>query len=313
MITFNGQKRNKIISPANAYIYNIENKLFNIVPVMMPDNLGSRDNEDKNESTIMITPPPPPPRKTPLYGLLSSHQLPNYKLVILGDSSVGKTSIMTQFAYQHFNMEYNATIGIDFSIKQVTTENRSVKLQIWDTAGQERFFSLIPSYIREADVALIVYAIDNPQSFERVERWLDIIHQYIQTPIMLVLVANKIDLRSNLVYSEIEHSDVDDVKGESQGTPNTTKKTIVSHLDGVSKAQRLGIPYREICAKRKESVVPFFYNLVDMLPDKLPPQRLIHPSLYGGAQSSATWMDYDEHGDLKQKRTLTSKGGTCGC
>ena len=83
--------------------------------------------------------------------------LEKYKLVFLGDPGVGKTSIITRFMYDTFDSTYQATIGIDFLSKTMYLEDRTIRLQLWDTAGQERFRSLIPSYIRDSSVAVIVY------------------------------------------------------------------------------------------------------------------------------------------------------------
>lgn len=81
------------------------------------------------------------------------------KVVFLGEQSVGKTSIITRFVYDSFETSYQATIGIDFLAKEVSSHERRVRLQLWDTAGQERFRSLIPSYIRDSGVAVIIYDI----------------------------------------------------------------------------------------------------------------------------------------------------------
>ncbi|KAI3669297.1 hypothetical protein L6452_40528 [Arctium lappa] len=85
--------------------------------------------------------------------------LARYKLVILGDQSVGKSSIITKFMYDKFDTTYQPTIGIDFLSKTIYLEDRTIRLQIWDTAGQERFRSLIPSYIKDSTVAVIVYDV----------------------------------------------------------------------------------------------------------------------------------------------------------
>ncbi len=85
-----------------------------------------------------------------------------YKIVFLGDQSVGKTSIITRFMYDSFDKNYQSTIGIDFLSKTMYLENdRSLRLQLWDTAGQERFRSLIPSYIRDSSVAVVVYDVSS--------------------------------------------------------------------------------------------------------------------------------------------------------
>merc|ERR1712112_389047 len=82
-----------------------------------------------------------------------------FKLVFLGEQSVGKTSLITRFMYDSFDNTYQATIGIDFLSKTMYLEDRTVRLQLWDTAGQERFRSLIPSYIRDSTVAVVVYDV----------------------------------------------------------------------------------------------------------------------------------------------------------
>ncbi|CAB1317786.1 unnamed protein product [Coregonus sp. 'balchen'] len=93
--------------------------------------------------------------------------LRKFKLVFLGEQSVGKTSLITRFMYDSFDNTYQATIGIDFLSKTMYLEDRTVRLQLWDTAGQERFRSLIPSYIRDSTVAVVVYDITNVNSFQQ--------------------------------------------------------------------------------------------------------------------------------------------------
>jgi len=120
--------------------------------------------------------------------------LAKYKLVFLGDQSVGKTSIITRFMYDTFDSTYQATIGIDFLSKTMYLEDRTVRLQLWDTAGQERFRSLIPSYIRDSSVAVIVYDITNRQSFLNTAKWIDDVRTERGTDVVMMLVGNKTDL-----------------------------------------------------------------------------------------------------------------------
>ena len=98
-----------------------------------------------------------------------NNPLRKFKLVFLGEQSVGKTSLITRFMYDSFDNTYQATIGIDFLSKTMYLEDRTVRLQLWDTAGQERFRSLIPSYIRDSTVAVVVYDITNANSFHQVK------------------------------------------------------------------------------------------------------------------------------------------------
>jgi len=117
-----------------------------------------------------------------------------YKLVFLGDESVGKTSIITRFMYDTFDGSYKVTIGIDFVSKTMYLEDRIVRLQLWDTAGQERFRSLIPSYIRDSSIAIIVYDITNRQSFLNTDQWIDDVRTERGTDVVIMLVGNKTDL-----------------------------------------------------------------------------------------------------------------------
>lgn len=117
-----------------------------------------------------------------------------YKLVFLGNQAVGKTSIITRFMYDTFDNNYLATIGIDFLSKSIHVNDRTLRLQLWDTAGQERFRSLIPSYIRDCAVALIVYDITNRKSFENVQKWHDDVRAERGNEVIVFLVGNKTDL-----------------------------------------------------------------------------------------------------------------------
>jgi Ras-related protein Rab-6A len=117
-----------------------------------------------------------------------------HKIVFVGDQSSGKTSILTRFMYDKFDSSYAATIGIDFLSKTLYLEDRTVRLQLWDTAGQERFRSLIPSYIRDSSVAVVVYDVTNRQSFLNVHRWVDEVRAERGSDVIIALVGNKSDL-----------------------------------------------------------------------------------------------------------------------
>ncbi|KAH9882073.1 Ras- protein Rab-6B [Plenodomus biglobosus] len=123
-----------------------------------------------------------------------SNPLKKFKLVFLGEQSVGKTSLITRFMYDSFDNTYQATIGIDFLSKTMYLEDRTVRLQLWDTAGQERFRSLIPSYIRDSSVAVVVYDITNRKTFENTRKWVDDVRSERGNDVIIVLVGNKTDL-----------------------------------------------------------------------------------------------------------------------
>uniref|UniRef100_A0A672JPB3 RAB6A, member RAS oncogene family n=1 Tax=Salarias fasciatus TaxID=181472 RepID=A0A672JPB3_SALFA len=121
--------------------------------------------------------------------------LRKFKLVFLGEQSVGKTSLITRFMYDSFDNTYQATIGIDFLSKTMYLEDRTVSLlQLWDTAGQERFRSLIPSYIRDSAAAVVVYDITNVNSFQQTTKWIDDVRTERGSDVIIMLVGNKTDL-----------------------------------------------------------------------------------------------------------------------
>lgn len=117
-----------------------------------------------------------------------------YKIVFLGDQSVGKTSLILRFTQDTFDGNYQATIGIDFLSKTMYVDDKMVRLQLWDTAGQERFRSLIPSYIKDSSVAVVVYDITNKPSFTNVTKWIDDAKSIRGNDLMIIMVANKIDM-----------------------------------------------------------------------------------------------------------------------
>jgi Ras-related protein Rab-6A len=134
----------------------------------------------------------------------SANNAQKFKLVFLGDQSVGKTSVITRFMYDSYDSTYQATIGIDFLSKTMHLEDRTVRLQLWDTAGQERFRSLIPSYIRDSSVAVVVYDVTNRKSFENVSKWIDDVRTERGQNVIVVLVGNKTDLEEERQVTAVE-------------------------------------------------------------------------------------------------------------
>lgn len=125
------------------------------------------------------------------------------KVIILGDTSVGKTCLMNQYVKKKFTNKYKATIGADFLNREVTIDKRQVSLQIWDTAGQERFQSLGVAYYRGADCCVLVYDITQHNSFKSLESWRDdfLIQASPKNPegFPFVLLGNKVDLDNRAV------------------------------------------------------------------------------------------------------------------
>lgn len=121
-----------------------------------------------------------------------------YKMVVLGHYSVGKSSIILNFVKGEFNPREESTIGASFLTKTIFQNRCAVKYEIWDTAGQERYYSLIPMYYRGAQVALIVYDITSPESFENAKKWAEELKYDKPQEFLKVLVANKVDLSENI-------------------------------------------------------------------------------------------------------------------
>eukprot|EP00916_Digyalum_oweni_P021985 GHVL01036433.1.p1 GENE.GHVL01036433.1~~GHVL01036433.1.p1 ORF type:complete len:174 (+),score=21.42 GHVL01036433.1:40-561(+) len=137
-------------------------------------------------------------------GTRTTGGLNKYKLVFLGEPAVGKTSIIGRFMYDTFDNNYQATIGIDFLSKTMYLEDRTVRLQLWDTAGQERFRSLIPGYIRDSSVAVVVYDITSQTSFVNTNKWIDAVRAERGDNVIIALVGNKSDLADKRQVSEAE-------------------------------------------------------------------------------------------------------------
>ncbi|ESW96476.1 GTP-binding protein YPT31/YPT8 [Ogataea parapolymorpha DL-1] len=117
-----------------------------------------------------------------------------FKIVLIGDSSVGKTNLLSRFTRDEFNPDSRATIGVEFATRTVEIDGKRVKAQIWDTAGQERYRAITAAYYRGAVGALVVYDISSSNSYESVSRWLREMKEHADANIVIALVGNKSDL-----------------------------------------------------------------------------------------------------------------------
>ncbi|XP_055583786.1 ras-related protein Rab-41 isoform X1 [Falco biarmicus] len=189
-----------------------------------------------------VTAPARPPRaamSAPGSGGEFGNPLRKFKLVFLGEQSVGKTSLITRFMYDSFDNTYQATIGIDFLSKTMYLEDRTVRLQLWDTAGQERFRSLIPSYIRDSTIAVVVYDITNLNSFQQTSKWIDDVRTERGSDVIIMLVGNKTDLAD---------------------------KRQITTEEGEQRAKELNVMFIETSAKTGYNVKQLFRRVAAALP-----------------------------------------------
>lgn len=125
-----------------------------------------------------------------------------FKILIIGDSGVGKTCFLFSFVKDNLGAEFNPTVGVDVALKTLDVSGKLIKLQIWDTAGQERYRTLTNNYFHGADCIIIVYDTNNKKSFESVPSWIKTIEEKSPSNILRVLIGNKIDKNKREVHSE---------------------------------------------------------------------------------------------------------------
>ena len=127
-----------------------------------------------------------------------------FKVLLVGNSDVGKSSLILRYVDQIWNDVFVPTIGVDFKVKSLEIENKSIKLQIWDTAGQERFRNVISSYFKGAHGILLIFDITSRDSFKELENWLAEVEKNASTQILKILIGNKCDLEEEREISKDE-------------------------------------------------------------------------------------------------------------
>ncbi|XP_015875836.4 ras-related protein RABD1 isoform X1 [Ziziphus jujuba] len=165
-----------------------------------------------------------------------------FKLLLIGDSSVGKSCLLLRFADDSYVDSYISTIGVDFKIRTVELDGKTIKLQIWDTAGQERFRTITSSYYRGAHGIIIVYDVTEMESFNNVKQWLNEIDRYANDSVCKLLVGNKCDL---------------------------VDSKVVDTQTGKAFADELGIPFLETSAKDSINVEQAFLTMAGEIKKKM--------------------------------------------
>jgi len=182
--------------------------------------------------------------------------------------------------YDTFDKQYSATIGIDFLSKTMYLEDRTVRLQLWDTAGQERFRSLIPSYIRDSSVAVIVYDVTNRASFLNTSKWVDDVRAERGNDVVICLVGNKTDLG--------------------------TDKRQISTVEGEEKSRKDGLLFMECSAKAGYNVKSLFRKLATSLPGTVEPTTGTNGS---GSDNITLKSDFK----MSSSNAHADEAQSCGC
>lgn len=118
-----------------------------------------------------------------------------FKVVLIGDSGVGKSNLLSRFTRNEFSLESKSTIGVEFATRSIEVDGKTIKAQIWDTAGQERYRAITSAYYRGAVGALLVYDITKQVTFDNISRWLGELREHADSKIVIMLVGNKADLK----------------------------------------------------------------------------------------------------------------------
>jgi len=173
-----------------------------------------------------------------------------FKLLLIGDSGVGKSCLLLRFADDTYTESYISTIGVDFKIRTLELDGKTIKLQIWDTAGQERFRTITSSYYRGAHGIIVVYDVTDNESFTNVKQWLNEIDRYASEKVNKMLVGNKSDL---------------------------TSKKAVDYNTAKEFADQLGLSFLETSAKNATNVEQAFITMAAEIKNRManapPPQR----------------------------------------
>lgn len=158
-----------------------------------------------------------------------------FKTVLVGDSGVGKTNILSRYTRDEFSIETNSTVGVEFGSKKIKINNTNVKVQIWDTAGQEQYKSIINAYYKGARGSMVVFDLTKKDTFKSVDAWIRELKTYADSEISILLIGNKADLE------ELRQ---------------------ISQEEAKAKAEQYGIDYIETSALQFTNIENAFKNMI---------------------------------------------------
>ncbi|KAI7727013.1 hypothetical protein M8C21_032356 [Ambrosia artemisiifolia] len=182
-----------------------------------------------------------------------------FKIVLIGDSGVGKSNILSRFTRNEFCLESKSTIGVEFATRTLQVDGKTIKAQIWDTAGQERYRAITSAYYRGAVGALLVYDITKSQTFDNVQRWLRELRDHADSNIVIMMAGNKSDL-SHL--------------------------RAVAEQDGQSLAEKEGLSFLETSALEAYNVEKAFQTVLTQIYHVISKKALAAQEANGGGASA---------------------------